>query len=292
MVAQALIASGSDADLFVRQLARRLRFWLLGLPAGIGLATLRSIIRLWLGFSPQRSGVFSAGNGPAMRAAIIGAAVDDPQAMLDLVLASTRLTHADPKANYGGIAIALAARMARRNDQSLGQEFLFQLRGLLGGEGEEFISLMADSVAAASNGLSTTAFADSMGLSQGISGYMYHTIPIVIHAWLTHSRDFRAAVMSVIECGGDADTTAAIVGGIVGTAVGKPGIPAEWLTHLAERPRTISWIERLGEQLHSTISQGSRASPLQLPFMTCAVRNLVFLIVVLFHGFRRLAPPY
>jgi ADP-ribosylglycohydrolase len=30
-------------------------------------ATARSILKLWLGFSPQKSGVFSAGNGPAMR---------------------------------------------------------------------------------------------------------------------------------------------------------------------------------------------------------------------------------
>jgi hypothetical protein len=51
----------------------RLRGWLLSLPAGIGFATLRAILKLWLGFPLNRSGVYSAGNGPAMRVAVIGA---------------------------------------------------------------------------------------------------------------------------------------------------------------------------------------------------------------------------
>src|SRR5262245_39723339 len=70
MTAQAILRSGGDVEVFRRSLAWRLRGWLLGIPAGIGLATLRSILKLWIGVSPQRSGVWSAGNGPAMRAAI------------------------------------------------------------------------------------------------------------------------------------------------------------------------------------------------------------------------------
>src|ERR1019366_3437179 len=68
MVGQALLRAPNDADAFARSLAWRLRFWLLGLPAGVGFATLRAVGKLWLGFSPANSGVFSAGNGPAMRA--------------------------------------------------------------------------------------------------------------------------------------------------------------------------------------------------------------------------------
>src|SRR6185436_14806633 len=64
MTMQALLASNGDVDRFRRSLAWRLRGWLVTLPAGIGWATLRSIVKLWLGFS---GGVSSAGNGPAMR---------------------------------------------------------------------------------------------------------------------------------------------------------------------------------------------------------------------------------
>ena len=75
MTAQALLVSGSDRCRFIRSLGWRLRWWLLGLPFGAGKATLKSCLKLWLGFSPRSSGVWSAGNGPASRAAIIGVSV-------------------------------------------------------------------------------------------------------------------------------------------------------------------------------------------------------------------------
>ncbi|MBN8249552.1 MAG: ADP-ribosylglycohydrolase family protein, partial [Verrucomicrobia bacterium] len=77
MTAQALLAAQGDVDRFRRSLAWQLRWWFLGLPAGVGLATARSCLRLWLGVPPDRSGVHSAGNGPAMRSAILGAVFAD-----------------------------------------------------------------------------------------------------------------------------------------------------------------------------------------------------------------------
>ena len=70
--AQALITSAGSADHFGRDLARQLRWWLLGLPAGVGKATARAGVKLWLGFSAEHSGIFSAGNGPAMRSQVMG----------------------------------------------------------------------------------------------------------------------------------------------------------------------------------------------------------------------------
>src|SRR3954466_5661824 len=63
--ALALLRAGGDVDRFGRELASSLRWWLAGLPAGIGFATLRSLLKSSIGFPPHRSGVFSAGNGPA-----------------------------------------------------------------------------------------------------------------------------------------------------------------------------------------------------------------------------------
>ena len=65
MLAQAFIVSHADPDRFVRSFAWRLRGWLLGLPAGVGFATLRAIVKLSAGVPGSRSGVHSAGNGPA-----------------------------------------------------------------------------------------------------------------------------------------------------------------------------------------------------------------------------------
>lgn len=292
MVAQSLLVCGGDVDAFRRSLAWRFRFWLLGLPAGIGMATLRAIARLWLGFGPQRSGVFSAGNGPAMRAAVLGAAIADCQRLREFVRASTRITHTDPKAEYGAFAVALAARMACGQETVSGNDFLDRLRLSLDGEGDELISLVAEAAAAANDGKSTQAFADSLGLDQGVSGYVYHSVPVVIHAWLAYPRDFRSAVISVIRCGGDTDTTAAMVGGIVGAAVGKSGIPSQWLDNLLEWPRSVAWMERLGARLDASIDSSVRTRSLKLPVWALLPRNLVFMMIVLFHGLRRLLPPY
>jgi ADP-ribosyl-[dinitrogen reductase] hydrolase len=292
MVAQSLIASGGQLETFQRDLARRLRLWLIGLPAGIGLATLRSILRLWIGFSPARSGVFSAGNGPAMRSAILGAAIDDPTQLREVVRVSTRITHTDPKAEYGASAVALAAQMACRNESVPPAEYLDRLTSLLGTDGDELVQLIRDGVKSVEKDQTSLEFADSLALTKGVSGYVYHSVPVAVHAWLRHQTDFRAAVTAVVECGGDTDSTGAIVGGIVGAAVGKAGIPAPWLQRLCEWPRTVRWMEQLGEQLSTSLQSGQSARPLGLSALTVFPRNLFFLIVVLFHGFRRLFPPY
>jgi ADP-ribosylglycohydrolase len=287
MTAQALLAAQGDVDLFRAALARQLRWWLLGVPAGIGLATLRALLRLWTGRRPERSGVFSAGNGPAMRAAILGAAIDDLDALHAFVQASTRITHTDPKAEFGALAVALAAWQGRQCASPDTDAFLSQLQQWLGGNGEELIGLLSQAIASAQEGQTTEAFAEALGLSQGVSGYVYHTVPVAVHAWLRHPEDFRAAVIAIIACGGDADSTGAIVGGIVGAAVGREGIPTEWRNGLLEWPRSVHWMERLGAQF----TDAPPALP-WIPFPAILVRNLLFLLIVLFHGFRRLFPPY
>jgi ADP-ribosylglycohydrolase len=114
-VAQSLIAHPSDAKKFQRFLAWKLRWWMLTIPAGIGFATLRAILKLWTGFPASHSGIYSAGNGPAMRSAILGVFFrDDPEALTEYVTASTRLTHTDSRANTGALAVALCARCPRK----------------------------------------------------------------------------------------------------------------------------------------------------------------------------------
>lgn len=293
MVAQALIASGDDPDSFARELARRLRLWLLTVPAGTGLATLKATLKLWFGIPPQRSGVFSAGNGPAMRSPILGAAIDDPDLLHRFVRDSTRITHTDPKAEYGALAVGLAAGMASQGSPVDGQQFSSELRRVLANEPVgEFLELIDRAVEGVARYGSTEAFADSLGLKKGVTGYVYHTVPVALHSWLRHQHEFRSAVMDVIRCGGDADSTAAIIGGIVGCAVGKEGIPAEWLNGLWEWPRTVAWMEGLARSLAEVRRTKTPARPPRLPAYGVLPRNLFFLTVVLAHGFRRLLPPY
>lgn len=296
MLAQSLIVTGhgdlaSLEKTFASNFAWRLRFWLAGLPAGIGMATLRAIIKLWLGYPATKSGVFSAGNGPAMRAALIGVCFgDDMPRMRTLVRAATRLTHTDPKAEYGALAVALAAHYAARGVDVTANEFMRALGEYI--NEAEFNTLMqtvADSIARAQ---SAEQFADSLGCGKGVSGYMYHTLPCVLHVWLTHQSDYRAAVTTMVRLGGDSDTTAAIVGAIVGARVGKAGIPETWLDNLVEWPRSVTWMEQLGARLASSFGQPEQRHALWVNPVKLLIRNTFFMIIVLTHGFRRLLPPY
>ena len=292
VVAQSLIVAGLDAGEFQRQFARRLRRWLCGVPAGVGKATLFAGFRLCLGFSPDRSGVFSAGNGPAMRSPLLGLIARDERHLADLVHASTRITHTDPKAEWAAHAVALAAREAGRSENPDAGRYLHTVRAAIGENGEELLELLHAAVDSASRGQPTPDFAAALGFPQRVTGYALHTVPVAVQAWLLHPRDFSQAVTSVIECGGDADTTAAIVGGIVGAAVGVEGIPKAWIDGLFEHPRSAAWMNRLAEQLARVAESGNPEQPIRLPLLPLLVRNLLFLSIVLTHGFRRLLPPY
>lgn len=293
MVAQALIAVGPDPDAFAGEFARRLRWWLLGIPVGIGKATLKATLKLWFGFSPKRSGVFSAGNGPAMRSAILGAAVDDLDLLKSLVRASTRITHTDPKAEYGAQTVALAARLAREGAAVSPSQFHKELCSFLSEDGaQEFLALMETAARSAESGETPESFAEALGLGKGVSGYVYHTVPVAIHAWLRHQRDFQGGVMAIVRCGGDADTTAAIVGGIIGAGVGKEGIPKSWLDGVFEWPRSVAWMEQLGASLAQSLDEGKPTRPPRLFKIGLLVRNAFFFLIVLFHILRRCLPPY
>ena len=293
MVAQALIVSSGDVQRFQKDLAWRLRFWLIALPAGVGYATLRAILKLWLGFRPDRSGVFSAGNGPAMRSSILGVCYgDDPKKLRELVRASTRLTHTDPKAEFGALAVAIASHLSSRQSNVSAKSYYENLQKLLGAEAREFLELIKQSCDSVNAQETTESFAATLALEHGISGYVYHTVPVVIHGWLSHQQNYPEAILAIIRCGGDTDTTAAILGGIIGASVGERGIPKLWLQHLWEWPINVKWIKLLGQRLIDVVEQKVVGESLSLPIYGIFLRNLFFMIVVIFHGFRRLLPPY
>ncbi len=293
LVAQSLIESFDDVEQFQRRLLSRLRGWFLTLPAGVGLGTARAMLKSLIGLPPHRCGVFSAGNGPAMRSAVIGAAIDGHSLLKELVQASCTITHTDPKALYGAWVVALAANLARRERSIEETDFLSAVRALMPKEGaDEMLLVLGSVVQSVQQGQSTADFAASAGMEKGVGGYVYQTVPVAIHAWLSNQNDFQQAIVSVVQCGGDTDTTAAIVGGIVGCHVGAAGIPQAWRNGLSEWPRTPTWMEQLVRQLARVIASGKPERPVSLPLIGVLARNLAFLLIVLAHGFRRLLPPY
>lgn len=289
-VAQSLSTWPTDVVEFRRRLAACLRWWFLGLPVGVGLATARACLKLWLGVSPERSGVFSAGNGPAMRSAVLGAFfAHDLQRRREFVAASTQLTHTDPRAEIAALAVAEAAAWVV-GGQGARSGFLQRLQAC--GTGDEWsqICRRLDDVLRANE--PAKDFARTLGLENGVTGYAFHTVPVAIYAWLRHPNDFRKALLEALECGGDTDTVGAIVGALVGGNVGESGIPNEWLRGLWEWPRTTEKMRILAGRLALAKEQEHPQQPVSYFWIGVLARNLFFLLVVLGHGLRRLLPPY
>lgn len=259
MVAQALAVSAGNPGRFAANLAWRLRFWLLGLPAGVGWATLRAILKLWLFVPPQVSGVRSAGNGPAMRSALLGVVFADSDPLLVMhTAACTAITHADPRAGCGALAVALAARCSMRGEGR--EEFLRDLKRFsapFGKAGDELVVRVQDSAAHAA------------------PGHMYHDVPVALQAWFAHPRDLEAALQAVIRCGGDRGTTAAITGAIVGAGLGRAGLPQRWLGELRDWPRGADWIEAAARNAAEAVRRGRRGSALYLSPAKLFLRNLL-----------------
>jgi ADP-ribosyl-[dinitrogen reductase] hydrolase len=292
MVAQALLSHPADPAAFQRALGWKLRWWFAGLPGGVGLATAKACLRLWIGFPVTKCAVASAGSGPAMRSAILGAFfANEPNRRREFVLASSRLTHRGWQAETAALAVAEAAAVVVRSERTPDiAEVLEAMRNL--SQQEEWQARLSQMESCLKAGESVSEFACKLGLHAGVTGYSLHVVPVALYAWLRHRADFRSALTSAIGCGGDTDTVGAIVGAVCGTATGKEGIPGEWIKGIWEWPRSCGFMEHLGKRLVDQRNSSAPLGPVRYFWPAVILRNLLFLAVVLAHGFRRLGPPY
>ncbi len=281
LTTQSLLAAGDDADRFAHALARRLRWWLIALPGGCGKATGMGLVRSWLGFSPSRSGISSAGNGPAMRSAIIGVHwAHDPERLRSFVAASTMITHRDDRALTAALAVALAA--AHAVHQSRADELWTAWRGLSNDPAWTDIVAMLERryVLAAS----VDEVAEDLGCPAYVSGYAFHSVPLALFAWLRHRDDPTACMQAILRCGGDTDTIGAIAGALLG-ADGRLGtFPRAWHETIVEWPLSLGRLRAAAQAL----AAGGRPVTWWWPLQP--LRNALFFLVILAHGLRRLLP--
>ncbi|MEC5125372.1 ADP-ribosylglycohydrolase family protein [Verrucomicrobiales bacterium BCK34] len=285
MVANALLLHSNNPKRFEKRLATSFRWWLASLPAGIGLGTARAIIKLWCGFPTSKSGVYSAGNGAAMRSAIIGVHFNEDVAKREeFVVTSCRITHTDPRAEEAAIIVATAAACASRSAPT--NEILETIGKLV------FSDEMREGLHNLHSHLemnSTVSEFATLHGNRGISGFAPRTVSTALFAWFRHRGDFEKMISELLSCGGDTDTVAAIAGGIAGADCGERGIPAEWINGICDWPRSIPYIRKVADKF------AANPTPPPLPKLfwpAIPLRNLFFLCVVLCHGLRRLLPPY
>jgi ADP-ribosylglycohydrolase len=185
--------------------------------------------RLWRDMSSSAfNGQGSCGNGAAMRVAPLGAFhAGDPGKVVDQAALSAEVTHMHPEGVAGGVAVALAACHA-------GAARLSKTRPTPG----DFLTAVLDRldkgqtqklVSKARTLLGRSAAEVAYHLGNGSQVTAQDTVPFTLWVAATYLEDYPRAIGTCIEAGGDVDTTAAIVGGIVATFTGNAGIPDDWL---------------------------------------------------------------
>jgi ADP-ribosylglycohydrolase len=176
----------------------------------------------------QFDGQGSYGNGAAMRIAPLGARhAADPAAAVGPAARAAAVTHTHPQAVDGAIAVAVAAAHAARSREDPAPtpaEFLHAVLDLTPH------GAVRDGVAEAAALLDEDSpHTAALILGNGSRVSAADTVPLTLWCAARHLDDYPAAVWDAVSAGGDVDTTAAIVGGIVAARTGTSGIPPRWL---------------------------------------------------------------
>lgn len=186
----------------------------------------------------------SFGNGAAMRIPPLGAyfAGDLDRAAGQAIRAS-EVTHAHPEGIAGAVVVAVAtafvagatiAHVIPKPDEVLDSVEPYLLSGAT-----------AKGVVAARDLLGASVGEAAWKLGNGSRVSAQDTVPFCLWAAATSLSDYPAAVKACVEAGGDVDTTAAIVGGIVGAYTGLGdrdgvvGVPNAWL---GQREALPEWV--------------------------------------------------
>jgi ADP-ribosyl-[dinitrogen reductase] hydrolase len=238
-------------------LRHNLRSWLATLPPGVGFATLKACLRMWL---TKNSGSYSAGNGPLMRVLPIVDRIPLEQQQ-EYLRISTTLTHTDPKALTAVIAycnLLNCIKTQPNNTASLLKTYL-----TLSDE-PEWIRLVTALETQIKLDHTLETLLSSVSCEQGISGYCYHTI-IGITAIMLYgiNHNFKGSnyFEATLHAGGDTDTTCALMGPIVAQLDPAFKIPYQ------------SWNFPNSTKLLSKLLDGK---PLPLGYFgSCLVRNLL-----------------
>ena len=174
------------------------------------------------------NGQGSMGNGGAMRVAPIGAYfADDLSRVAKEARASALVTHTHGEGIAGAIAVGIAAAMAWRLREEHGTTTASRVFDSVlehTPEGKVLSGLVIASQIPSVMPVEEVA----KTLGNGFLVTAPDTVPFAIWCAAHHLDNFVEALALTISSGGDCDTNAAIVGGIVALAVGFEGIPDDW----------------------------------------------------------------
>ena len=171
----------------------------------------------------------SMGNGGAMRVAPLGAYfADNLERCAEEARASSLVTHTHPEGVAGTIAIAVAAAAAwQLRDTPIAERAPRLFEEVLRHTPESQVRRRLVVASTTSADVPVESVAHALGNGSLVTAP--DTVPFCVWMAAHHLDHFVEALGQTISAGGDCDTNAAIVCGIIAMSAGHESIPAEWL---------------------------------------------------------------
>ena len=221
-IARACTSQGIDLD----AVARNFVSWFRSGPKDIGIATSNALSLIASGVPWQEAGERLqakslggiAGNGTVMRCAPLALRFrTDPKRLRWATIETARMTHADPRATWGAIAL---------------NQGIVHLVG--GGDVAGLVEVAIAGVPEAGvvDAIRSAPQMDRDAVQSG--GYVLDTLNAAFWCALT-TGTAEEAISKAVGLGFDTDTTGAVTGALVGAIYGEPNLPAPWLDVLHDR---------------------------------------------------------
>ncbi|KAB2904454.1 MAG: ADP-ribosylglycohydrolase family protein [Anaerolineae bacterium] len=199
---------------------------------GLGARALLSRIQLgayWRSLASEMfGGAGSYGNGGAMRVAPIGAFfANDLGAVVKNARLSAEITHSHLEGIAGAVAVAVAAAIAvQSREKGYSPPHRAFLEQVIVHVPEGKVRQGILKAIEIGEKVEVKSAAEILGNGSFISAQ--DTVPFALWNAARHLDNYEEAIWTTLSAGGDADTTAAIVGGIVVLYAGLDSIPQAW----------------------------------------------------------------
>lgn len=210
--------------------------WLRSQPVDMGNTCRRGIRRFMLnGSTSGAPAAGDAGNGACVRnLPVVLATLNSPATFRQVSVEQAHFTHHHPLSDIATLTLGEMLRGALRGGSA---SSLRRLAEIWMGRFPEF---------------------DYATLPQAPTPYIVDTVRTVLYGVL-HTDNFRDCLITVVNRGGDADSTGALAGMLAGALYGMAGLPATWLRRLD--PAIKSEITLQVDQL---LARGEQVDPLGL----------------------------
>jgi ADP-ribosylglycohydrolase len=187
-------------------------------------ANIQACKHLSMGRAWNKSGVFSAGCGAAVRTPPIGLFFHrNPDALIRAALDNCIITHTDHRARAASVAVAyLTARLVQLTDKCLPGDQVLETA-------DRVFDLDKDMAAMLRWVTQIVHLHPEEALFEiGTSSDSLETVPAAVYCFLKHPRNFAHAVIAAVNGGDAADSIGALTGCFVGALAGTEAIPEHW----------------------------------------------------------------